>query len=115
MNLKDLIKIVFLSLMATSCFAKLLKLECSDNTNFVVQFDVDDVRKTVVSSGVNATSVFIDANQISFYLYTASNDINWFHTISRYSGNMTVQNSRTKTIVDSNFRCKAVSDTDRKF
>lgn len=115
MKICSLIKFIVLSYFSLNSYAKVFKLECIDNTNFVVQFDVDDVKQTVNSSAINATSVVISDSEISFYIYTKSNDVNWYHVISRYSGNMTVQNSKTKSIVGSDIRCKAVTSADRKF
>jgi len=110
--MNKLIVLIVVSMFNLS-HAKIFKLECIDNTRFVVKLTVDDIQKTVINNDRYAKNVYINEDEINFTL-----DLNgtpWFHSVSRYSGNMMVQNSDTKFIMGTNFVCKGVTNTDRKF
>jgi hypothetical protein len=54
-----------------------------------LRFKVDTLRNTIVHDGVSAREVYIDKSTISFVVDLASGE--YFHFISRPSGNMTMR------------------------
>jgi hypothetical protein len=54
-----------------------------------LNFKVDPVRKTIAENGVLARDVYIDKTTISFIVHLSSGE--YFHFISRSSGNMSVK------------------------
>jgi hypothetical protein len=54
-----------------------------------LNFKVDTVKNTIVENGVLAREVYIDKTTISFIIDLTSGE--YFHYISRSSGNMTVK------------------------
>ena len=112
MKFKKLIIVIIISIFNIS-HAKIFKLECINNSNFVVKVTVDDIQKMVLFNDRYARNVYINDDEINFIFDLDGTP--WFHSISRYSGNMLVQNSVTKFILTTNFVCKGVANTDRKF
>ncbi|MGV6475769.1 hypothetical protein [Azotobacter vinelandii] len=69
--------------------AEAIDLVCTDNTGFSVSFEIDTSHNVVLASGKPARKVFIDKHTITFLLDMA--DREWFHSINRNTGNMTIQ------------------------
>jgi hypothetical protein len=70
--------------------AETIELVCVHREyRMTLDFKVDTLRNTVVHNGVLARDVYIDKTTISFVVDLTSGE--YFHFISRASGNMTVK------------------------
>jgi hypothetical protein len=84
--------ILFFGLFALPNFAdaETIELTCVHREyRMKLNFTVDTVKNTIVENGVFAREVYIDKTTISFTIDLISGE--YFHYISRSSGNMTVK------------------------
>jgi hypothetical protein len=79
-----------LFLLPSFAIAETMDLACVHREyGMKLKFKVDTVRNTIVDNGVLAREVYIDKTTISFIVDLTSGQ--YFHYISRSSGNMTVK------------------------
>jgi hypothetical protein len=78
------------SLMPKLAVAETIQLVCVHREyRMSLKFKVDTLRNTIVHDGLFAREVYIDKSTISFVVDLTSGE--YFHFISRPSGNMTVK------------------------
>jgi hypothetical protein len=79
-----------------SSHAEIIDLVCTDATGFSSTFSIDTSRGEVLHYGHQMRKVWIDKNEIAFVNNLEGKE--WFHSINRTNGNMSVQ-APDKTIL----------------
>jgi hypothetical protein len=90
MHIRRLAFLFHLVLLPGFAMAETIDLVCVHREyGMTLNFNVDTLRSTIVHNGVLAREVYIDKTTISFIVDLSSGE--YFHFVSRRSGNMTVK------------------------
>lgn len=106
--------LLILTILPITSWAQWRSLECIDKSKFSAYIQINEQAKQVKVGDIQATNVSFEKEYILFAIVLPNGPQKWIHTISRSTGNMTVQNQTTQNFM-SPYQCKVVQGNKQLF